>query len=77
MTKAETKRDIHHLYGHWPERTAVEDSNVKALLFYQWLESMDTGILNFGEFGDGAVVQHIAAWVQEWEGHRGLRVTQH
>lgn len=77
MTKAETKRDVHHLYGHWPERTAVKDSHVKARLFYKWLEFMDTGILNYGDFGGGEIVQHIAAWVNEWEGDRGSRITQH
>jgi hypothetical protein len=40
---------------------------MKAPLFYEWLKSMDTGILSFGNFGDGGVYQHIAARIEEWE----------
>ena len=67
MTMEETKQDIHHLYGHWPDRRAVKGSGMKALLFYEWLETMDTGILSFGNFGEGEVYQHIAVWIAEWE----------
>ena len=67
MTREETKRDIHHLYAHWPDRTADSDSRKKALLFYEWLKSMDTGILSYGTFGDDAIFEHVAEWVEEWE----------
>jgi hypothetical protein len=70
MTREETKRDIHHLYAHWPGRMAITGSGKKALLFYEWLEAMDTGILSFGKFGDGEVYPQIAAWIDEWENHR-------
>jgi hypothetical protein len=67
MTREETKRDVHHLYGHWRRRMASRDSCSKALLFYNWLRSIDTGILSFGAFGPGAIHKHIAVWVEEWE----------
>ena len=67
MTREETKRDIHPLYGHWPGRTASKNGGMKALLFYDWLKTMDTGILSYGNFADGAIDQQIALWIEEWE----------
>jgi hypothetical protein len=67
MTRAETKRDILHLYGHWLESLEDSRADPKAIRFYQWLQSMDTGILNYGDFGDSAIFQSIATWVQEWD----------
>lgn len=77
MTREETKRDVHHLYEHWQRRMASRDSCSKALLFYNWLGSMDTGILSFGTFGPGAIHQHIAAWVEEWEKEPVAHRTEH
>jgi hypothetical protein len=51
----------------WPDGLASNDSRMKALLFYEWLKSMDTGILSYGNFGDGAVYPHIAVGIEEWE----------
>jgi len=67
MTREETKRDIRHLYGHWRDGMASRNRNIKAPLFYDWLKSMDTGILSFGNFGPGAIHEHIAVWIEEWE----------
>jgi hypothetical protein len=77
MTREETKRDVHHLYGHWRDRMASADSSMKAVLFYNWLKSMDTGILSYGNFGPGAIHQHIAVWIQEWENAPQAHRTDH
>ena len=67
MTREETKRDIHHLYGHWRDKTPGSDTSSKAHMFYNWLRSVDTGILSFGNFGPGEIHEHIAVWIEEWE----------
>ena len=77
MTREETKRDVHHLYGHWRNRMASRDSRMNALLFYAWLKTLDTGILSYGNFGPGAIYQHIAGWIEEWENEPAARRTQH
>jgi hypothetical protein len=77
MTREETKQDIHHLYGHWPGRTANNDSVTKGLLFYEWLKSMDTGVLSFGNFGEGVTCQHITVWIEEWEKDPESRPFEH
>jgi hypothetical protein len=77
MTREETKRDLHHLYGHWPDRMASKDSSMKAHRFYEWLKAMDTGILSYGNFGDGTIDQHIAVWIEEWENDRAAHRIEH
>ena len=77
MTREETKRDLHHLYGHWRDQTPGGDSSTKALMFYAWLKSVDTGILSFGNFGPGEIHEHIAVWIEEWEGHPEFCRTEH
>jgi hypothetical protein len=67
MTREETKQDLHQLYTHWPKRMACDDRSMKAVQFYNWLISLDTGILSYGNFGDGVIYQNIAVWVEEWE----------
>jgi hypothetical protein len=64
MTREETKRDVHHLYGHWRDKIPGGDSSAKPGMFYAWLKSVDRGILGFGNVGPGAIHQHIAVWIE-------------
>jgi hypothetical protein len=50
---------------------------MRAVLFYDWLKSMDTGILSYGNFGPGAIHQHIAVWIREWENDPRAHRTDH